>query len=440
MKIKSVLSLGLIAATAITLSGCGAEDEGIVFWHTMGKDNMATLDTMIVEFNKIYPDIKITHSAQGGFDDLQVKVNTALAGNNQPNLAYAYPDHVASYLTSGKVVSLDQFIDSTELTGNPNDEAEILGFTAAEKEDFVPGYWNEGKVYDTAGTMYSFPFSKSTEVMFYNKTAFDANGWSVPETWDEMWDLCAEIKEFDNTLTPLGYDSEDNMFITLLEQYNLPYTSVVEGQNYLFNTDNVKSLMTEMQDYYKAGYFTTKGNSNNEYTSTQFTSQKLMMTIGSTGGAKYNMPSIDGNTGEAAFDYAIAAIPQANVDNGKVIQQGPSLVMFDDGEEINEDVWKFIKFITNTENSAAYSMSTGYFPVRYSSMELDTFEKFLLEDTITSETLRAAQTQMEMFYTSPAFNGSSAARIQAGKILVNICLGEVSVNKAFEDAMAELNK
>jgi N-acetylglucosamine transport system substrate-binding protein len=53
--------------------------------------------------------------------------------------------------------------------------------------------------------------------MFYNKTAFDTNGWTVPTTWDEMWALCQQIKGtagYEN-VNPLGYDSDANWYITL---------------------------------------------------------------------------------------------------------------------------------------------------------------------------------------------------------------------------------
>ena len=76
--------------------------------------------------------------------------------------------------------------------------------------------------------MYTLPFSKSTEVLYYNKTFFDANNLSVPDHWfstgendtTSMEYVCARIKEIDtnpNTY-PLGYDSEANWFITMCEQ------------------------------------------------------------------------------------------------------------------------------------------------------------------------------------------------------------------------------
>ncbi|MFI3328987.1 MAG: extracellular solute-binding protein [bacterium] len=452
MKFKKVLTLGLVATSALTLSACGgsSSSDGIVFWHTMGEANMAVLDSIIADFNKIYPEIKVTHAAQGGFDELKEKVSTAIQGGNEPNLTYVYPDHVASYLSQQVVVDLDTFIDNTNKissTGIATTDAfedDIIGYSTDEQNDFIEGYWNEGKVYNSLGTMFSLPFSKSTEAMYYNKTAFDANGWSVPTTWDEMWALCATIKATEGyeDVTPFGYDSENNMFITLLEQNNLPYTSNDASNRYTFNTTEAVSLFTDIQKYYNAGYFTTKALSEDEYTSTQFKAQDLLMTIGSTGGASYNLPDKDGD-GEYVFEYGVTAIPQeSNPMLGdavsKVIQQGPSLAMLNDGSEKNMQTWLFMKYLLSPEVSATYSMSTGYSPVRKSSLELDYFQEFVGLGTIQANSLQVAIEQNDSYYTSLAFNGSSNARVQVGFIMEKICLSGTDVAQAFKDAIDEL--
>ena len=94
-----------------------------------------------------------------------------------------------------------------------------------EQAQFIEGFWNEGTIYDAAGTRYALPFNKSTEVMFYNKTIFDKYGWSVPQTWDEVLAICEKYKQTEEYKTAsdkndgvayvLGYDSRPNLFITL---------------------------------------------------------------------------------------------------------------------------------------------------------------------------------------------------------------------------------
>lgn len=51
-----------------------------------------------------------------------------------------------------------------------------------------------------------------------------------------MWNLCRKIKEINKDITPLGYDSDDNMYITLSAQYGIPYTSIKDGKDHLIST------------------------------------------------------------------------------------------------------------------------------------------------------------------------------------------------------------
>lgn len=94
-----VMALGMFA-----LTGCGSNNannafvvpsEGfnpeetvdITFTHTMGAKLQEVLNTYIEEFNKIYPNINITHQSAGGWGDINGQINTEIAGGTQPNIA-----------------------------------------------------------------------------------------------------------------------------------------------------------------------------------------------------------------------------------------------------------------------------------------------------------------------------------------------------------------
>ena len=170
----------------------------------------------------------------GGYDDVRDQISTEITVGNQPNIAYCYPDHVALYNLAKAVTTLDGLIDSEITVTRADGSTEILGLTQAQKDDFIAGYYKEGQQFGD-GAMYTMPLSKSTEVLYYNKTFFDANGLTVPATWAELETVCAKIKEIDPDSIPLGYDSEANWFINMCEQYQSPYTSAT-GDHYLFAT------------------------------------------------------------------------------------------------------------------------------------------------------------------------------------------------------------
>lgn len=424
--------------------GYDGSEVTIKFSHTMGENLRGVLDKYIDEFNKMYPNIKIEHSQVGGYDEVRDQIKTELTAGNQPNLAYCYPDHVALYNITKKVVPLDNFIESkievTDALGNKT----ILGLTDEQIADFVPGFYKEGTAFDQAGTMYTLPMSKSTEVLYYNKTFFEKHHLKVPTTWDEMEEVCKQIKEIDKNCIPLGYDSESNWFITMCEQYNSPYTSTVRGKYFLFNNDTNKEFVKKFTEWYNAGYVTTK-ELYGAYTSGLFTQlgegeQKSYMSIGSTGGATHQRPDAVDNG--YAFEVGIAPMPQVDVNNPKVISQGPSLCIFDsDNKQEVVATWLFVKFLTtNPEFQAAFSMSSGYMPVIQSVNNIPVYKEFIDGadggDNIAALTIKVGNEMADAYYVSPAFNGSSAARDQVGKLL-QFCFANAKdkdINSFIDDA------
>ena len=422
----------------------------ITFYHTMGANLSTVLNLYIEEFNKLYPNITIVHEQVGGYDDVRNQISTELTVGNQPNIAYCYPDHVALYNETKMVVALDDLISSTIQVTRADGTKETLGLTQDQINDFIEGYYNEGKQFGD-GKMYTLPLSKSTEVLYYNKTFFNANGLQVPKTWDEMEALCAQIKALNPNSIPLGYDSEGNWFITMTEQNGSPYTSA-SGDHYLFNNDANKTFIKEFREWYQKGYVTTQ-TLYGGYTSGLFVNQDASkpssyMSIGSSAGATHQRPA-KGTDGKYPFEVGIATIPQVNADDPKVISQGPSLCIFKDSnpQEVLAS-WLFVKFLTtNVEFQAEFSMASGYVPVLKSVAQNDAYKAFLDSadggDNIAALSAKICMEQEKAYYTSPAFNGSSTARDQVGALLTAAISGndggnlDAFINKLFQDAIDE---
>ena len=428
-------------------AGYDGSEVNITFYHTMGSNLQGVLNLYIEEFNKLYPNIHITSTAVGGYDDVRDQISTEITVGNQPNIAYCYPDHVALYNLAKAVTTLDNLIDSEVTVTRADGSTEVLGLTQAQKDDFIAGYYNEGKQFGD-GAMYTMPLSKSTEVLYYNKTFFEANDLSVPTTWTELADVCAKIKAIDPDSIPLGYDSEANWFINMCEQYKSPYTSAT-GDHYLFDNDTNRAFIKQFREWYEKAYLTTQ-TLYGAYTSGLFTSQtgtKSYMSIGSSAGATYQRPAkVDG---AYPFEVGIAPIPQVDANNKKVISQGPSVCIFQKSnpQEVVAS-WLFVKYLTTTvEFQAEFSMASGYVPVLKSVASHPVYADFIESadggDSVAALSAKVCLEQESYYYTSPAFNGSSTARDQVG-ILLSKCLtadagGDVDkmIKKAFEEAVEE---
>ena len=447
------ISLLMGIVTALAVQGCGGGQTSIApfsvpengydgsevtirFYHTMGQPLQDVLNVYIEEFNEIYPNIHINSLAIGGYDDVRDQIKTELSIGEQANMVYCYPDHVALYNKAKSVVVLDDLINSTASDGKGGQ----LGLTQAQQNDFIEAYYEEGRQFGD-GKMYCLPFSKSTEVLYYNKTFFEEHELSVPTTWDEMEEVCRAIKAIDPNSIPLGYDSDSNLFITLCEQLNSPYTSAT-APHFLFDNATNREFLTRLKGWYEAGYMTTKS-LYGQYTSSLFTSTesvKSYMSIGSSAGASNQVP--EKINGRRAFDVGIASIPQADAENHPaVISQGPSVCIFN-SKNTQEVVasWLFLKYlVTSVDFQAEFSMTSGYVPVIKSVFENPVYEAFLDRadggDYIAALSAKQCVAQEPYYYYSPAFVGSSTARDEVGTLLSAVISGTKTMDKAFQDAL-----
>ena len=466
-KFGAVIMAGAMACTligsAVAATGCttkipdfvmpegGFDTEAeveIKFYHTMGQNLRPILQNYIAEFNTLYPNIKVIEDQIGGYEDVRDQVVTEINSGAQPNLAYCYPDHVAMFNQSGAVLPLNGFLADGEykdMTLTRVDKTEeSLGFTQAQQDDFIQGYWKEGFQFGDGTNMYTLPFAKSTEILFYNKTFFEKHNLSVPTTWDEMEEVCAAIKAIDPNCTPLGYDSEANWFITMCEQLGSPYTSA-DGKHFLFDNQTNRDFVTRFSGWYEKGYVTTKELSGVSYTSNLFVAQTSYMSIGSSAGAAKQCPAE--KDGSYPFKVGIASIPQVHPDNPKVISQGPSICIFkqDNPQEVLAS-WLLAKFLTtNIGFQAEFASAQGYVPV-IKSVENHKIYKEKLEEAndpdknpanLASLAINFCLEQEEAYYTSPAFVGSAKARDQVGYLMQAAFNKSKSVEKAFTDALEE---
>ena len=443
------------------------EDTTISVWSTTGKDNKVLLDQFIEEFQKAEPHVTVdNHIISGNYPDIKTNTLQGFGADNYGDLVVCYPDHVADYINAGKAVDLTEYINNAE-------------YGLSDKDDYYTQYIEEGQQYSIPGT-YSLPYCSSTEAMYYNYdvlkgldlSSYDAtiNGGNPITksylenlTWEEMFEHLAPaitahdaanpnsklVKDGDN-MAVVGYDSDDNFFITLCAQYGIPYTHIDEVTgNGVFDfyeneeaRDKLADILVKLNGYYKKGYITTQGVLG-AYTNTLFTAQNSLFSIGSTAGVTHQFSTAN------PMDVQIANLPYAAAGSLKTIKQGPSLCILSHGALGKEDTtevknrklasWLLYKTITSAKNSTTWSVNTGYTPIRKSTKEGKKWLEYIdyedLEDnTLESLTARNAEyaatdkTQNSLF-TSPAFLGSSTSRTAVGATITQ-ALKATSLDKA----------
>ena len=456
------------------------EDTEILVQTTFNDTYGEIFKTAIANLKKKEPKLTVKYDKySGSYTDLKNAVIQGVPADNYADVVAAYPDSVADFINAGVHMKMDKYMSNSE-----------YGWTAEERADFYDMYIEEGQSYSIPGT-YSLPIAKSTEAMYYDYNKIIGldlskvdptinNGEPISEayvnslTWDELFNKFAPAllayretivsssgdpektaalrKAFLDTETysdwaVVGYDSDDNLFITLAEQYGYGYTSVNQNTGagkVEFVNDGMKNLIKQFNVAYKNKYITTKGiiGTNVNYRSND---DAMLFSIGSTGGVNYQFKS------ENPKKVGVARIPQAAGKEVKLIQQGPSLAFLNHPKAANKDVrglasWLFYKELTSVKNQIAWSTVTGYSPIRLSVSESDEYLYYSDPNEYSEKTLdrlKAVNAQYvsdtsEFLFTSPVFKGSSEARTQvAGIVTEGVGAAELTdekLNSLFETA------
>jgi alpha-glucoside transport system substrate-binding protein len=110
-----------------------------------------------------------------GTRDLTAILTTRLQAGNPPDIAILpNPGLMAELAKAGNLIPLDSFLDMTTIN-----------------QDYAKGWVDLGTV---DGKLYAI-FMKAADkgTVWYNPKVFSANGWTVPDTWDEMIALSDQI-------------------------------------------------------------------------------------------------------------------------------------------------------------------------------------------------------------------------------------------------------
>lgn len=426
-----------------------SEDITVTFWHTYGQGKTALLETFIADFEELYPNVTIDAVFQGGYEDIRDLTGNAISvGGSLPTVVIGYPDHIAEYLKGNAVIPLDDFAKN-----------ETWG---VDLDDFIQSYLDENTQYP-GGYLYSFPYSKSTEMMVYNKDIIEANATAIeaalgepfpddrPLTWAEL-DLLAEILVADtwDRENPtagqceylINFDSAANFFINSVRQWDGGYTN--SDGDILIDNANTRAMLEYVEDRFESNTFAIPlafGEAVG-YGSDDFKAGNLCMSVGSTAGVDYNIPA-DG------FEVGILPTPQYSEDHLSAVQQGPNIAIMSKSSDAERlAAWLFIKFLTNSENTAAWAMDTGYLPVRHSGFNSDEYTAFLAITDKTDDQYyfslasQAAALQTDYYNYDPAFAGaftSSDAR-DAANVLMEALFGIYSVDEVIDDMLASLGQ
>lgn len=354
------------------------EDTTIVFWHAMNGAQEEALKAMTDAFMEANKNITVDLQNQTGYQELQQKLTaTTTSPENLPTLTQAYPDWMFNPIQDGLVHDLTKFTESID-----------------SYDDILDGF-KEGTKID--GKVYSMPFNKSTEVLFYNEEALKELGKEVPKNLDELVEVSKAYKEKTGNAA-LGFDSLSNYYTTFLNAENAVFDDKFDP-----TSEASKKAVNYYLDGVKEGYFRIAGS--DKYMSGPFGNEQVLMYIGSNAGESYVKQGAEGKFTPKAAKSPFPA----------TIQQGTDIFVFESAKDNQKAAaYKYLEWITNAENQAQWGVNTGYIPVSKSAIESDLYQN---SDSIIAPILSEAT---EKLYSNPVLRGANDAYREAGTVLESI--------------------
>ena len=229
-----------------------------------------------------------------------------------------------------------------------------------------------------------------------------------------------------NVLIPFIYKSTDNMMIQSLAQRDAGYARA-DGTVELWN-DTTREILTQVAQHVESGAFSTFKISS--YPANFFNAGQCIFAIDSTAGATWvgsHAPLLDISE-EALVDFetVVMPIPQYDVDNPKMISQGPSICLFqkEDPQEVLAS-WLFAQFLLTNDVQLGYAQTEGYVPVTLGAQESAAYQDYLSRGGEDNEThyqvkidaSRLLLSNMDNTFVTPVFNGSTSLRLAAGQLI-----------------------
>jgi sn-glycerol 3-phosphate transport system substrate-binding protein len=363
---RHFLGLAGVTAGAAALSACGGPDTGgtttsteaaeidfsgvkpaakIDFWTNHPGKSQDVEKAIIEKFHAKYPDIKVNLVTAGAnYEEIAQKFQTSQAAKSGlPGVVVLSDVWWFRYFTNGSIIPVDGLIKELDI----------------KVDDFRQSLVDDYK-YD--GRQWALPYGRSTPLFYYNKDHFAAAGLPdrAPATWQEFGEWAPKLKAASGAQYAYIYPALAGYAGWTL-QNNLWGWGGAWSKDWDITCDSpeaVEALQWAQDSIYKHGW---AGVSSKE-AADDFSAGLTSSTISSTG-------SLLGVLKSATFKVGVGFLPGGPKVSSGVCPTGGAGLGIPSGITKEEQLaaGTFLKFMTEPENTAAFSAATGYMPTRTSA-------------------------------------------------------------------------
>jgi len=408
----------IVTFFTIFLSSCSNVDKKVelTFWHSMADPKDKVLNSLINDFEKSHPHIKIHCQYFGTYDDLLLKLSASIPAGNPPDMSQVYENWTTKFKEGGIIVPIDDLIK------------EYGGLTKEDLNDVYPIFIKNNS-YDNV--LWTFPFNKSIYVFYYNASIFRECGVLPPKNIEEFLDVCKKLTKKDKTgkIVRYGFGFRANVDIFAILYYLRGGKFFNEKETVAIFNDKagkeVLQFIVDLVNKYKVAYYTK------DYLDNDFASGRVASFIATNPHRTYLQPLL-------SFKLGVAPLPKWNIQTAPLA--GTNLAVFskkERGAKIKQRAClEFIKWLTSTENTVRWAIGTSYLPIRKSALKNEVMRKHLQEQPLDFIAIK----QLDNAVCDPRVKIWQEVRTYIGEAVEKALLGKLTASEALDEAAKKVNQ
>ena len=395
------------------VAGCKSADSRVTvkLWHAMGGESQKTLKTMVDEFQKANPDIRVELVGMGNYDALAQKLMGAVAAKEPPTIAQMYENWTTQLHAAGELVFLDSLVHGPD------------GLSDEDMGDIYPALL-ENNTWD--GRLLTLPFNKSVPVYYFNVPMFEQAGYAeFPGTWPEFRQAANTLMKRDPAGNAEVWGAAGGtdiwIFGSMLFQKGGRFLDREDGKPEFNSPAGVEALRFQVDMVLKDRV------QNTDVARTPMDDFLVGRIATLTGSSTWRAPVLKDET----FKVGMASVPIWN--EPAAIVYGTNIGMFQRAKpEEKAAAWRFIKWFISPEQQVEWSLGTWYVPIHRRSLE----DPRIQERFAGTPGLEQAYAQMDCAVFEPRGLKWLAGRKALVEELEQAMLGAKTPKQALDDAAA----
>jgi multiple sugar transport system substrate-binding protein len=360
---RTALTVLIGAALVVAATGCssGASTKldkkanvTLTMWSGQTQSAEKILQTLVAKYEKLHPNVTINLSpGASSTEDLLQKLSAAFAGNDYPDISYAFGSWASQLEESGRTLDITKQVAAPSVKWDE--------FTGAARATAQP----------TGTKTIGFPAVVDNLSLLYNKTVFDKAGVAYPTanwTWN---DFRAAARKLTNAATQTygyGYSVSADEETTWQFWPHLWQNggSILKGKKATFDSKAGIDALTFLRDMAvtdKSVYL--------DQTDTKFGDLFVSNRIGMITSGPWELSDL--KTG--GTKYGVVQMPGTDGDHETV--SGPDVWALFNHKDADRTYWtyNFTEWLTSAAQDEKWNVAIGNLPLRSSEINSAAFKK-----------------------------------------------------------------